>query len=421
MDFRSSRRHINRSNRPNTVRLNFNEPSIALDPRITFTRSTVALRNDSAGTLTSTAIDVPRSNAFGDYDPSTLDPRGWLIEAGATNIILRSQEFDNASWPKDEATVTSNAGVAPDGTTTADKLIDTTAASTFHYTAQFFTGTAQTYAQSVYAKAAELSWIELRLWNGASNVAQAYFDLGNGAIGTVTSGTATIESVGNGWYRCTVAGALASTSGSCGHYILLATGNNGAIFTGNGSQGVLIWGAQLELGPFATSYIATTTAAVARGSDNGTITNLASIGFSATQGFIYAEFMLAGVGSANVPRVFSFNDGTANNMIEVIIRDDLTDGLVFFVNSGGVSQAAIAGPNIAANTLYKVAVSWAANSFRLAVNGTGYTEDTSGSVPTVDRLAFGKLVSTSYLNGWIPKLQYGPQLLTTAQLQAMTA
>jgi hypothetical protein len=133
---------------------------------------------------------------------------------------------------------------------------------------------------------------------------------------------------------------------------------------------------------------------------------------------VYARFAIQGVPALG-NYVFAFSDGTTNNVIRMIY--DGTN-LYFQVISGGAVQANIAiAAVLVVGTVYKAACSWSANAFRFALSGVAATEDTSGTIPTVDRFDIGRQGTTSYLYGWLPELKYGPQLLTSAQLASMTA
>ncbi len=172
------------------------------------------------------------------------------------NLLTWSQEFDNAAWTKTNTTVTANATTAPDGTTTAEKLVENSATD-FHTarpTTSVGTITA-TECLSVFAKASERSWLALQM--GSSRT--AYFNLSAGTIGTTSANTtATMTALANGWYRCSVAGERVATQGN---QILLASGDNTASYTGDGTSGIFIWGAQLDQAAQATAYVPTTTAA----------------------------------------------------------------------------------------------------------------------------------------------------------------
>jgi hypothetical protein len=155
------------------------------------------------------------------------------------NLQGYSQEFDDAAWTKSNSTVTANVTAAPDGSMTADKLVENTATST--HTA--FSATAVTTIGpstfSLYVKAAERSWVNIR-HTGLS----AFFNLTTGGIGTVDAGlVASIVSVGNGWYRCAVVKAAAATGAVSPR---IATGNGTDNYTGDGTSGIYIWGAQFS-------------------------------------------------------------------------------------------------------------------------------------------------------------------------------
>lgn len=184
--------------------------------------------------------------------------KGLLIEEQRTNLFQYSEEFDLAAWTTSRASVTANAVLAPDGTVTADKLVEDTTASNTHQIAETVSSlTAQPYTFSVFAKAGERDHIQLLLYTGAfgANVARADFDLTNETSSTVagTIDNSSITAVGNGWYRVLIT-VTATTTGS-GIAIIYLADNGNVGYTGDGSSGLYIWGAQLEAGSFATSYI----------------------------------------------------------------------------------------------------------------------------------------------------------------------
>jgi hypothetical protein len=222
---------------------------------------------------TTAAVYGPRY----DFDPSTVPatPRGLLIEESRANLLTYSDQFNDASWTKSNSTITANATTAPDGTTTADKLVEDTAASVAHYTSKTVSVTVAAHTYSVYAKAGERNWIRLLAFQSSLSGVEAYFNLSTGTIGTVgASATAIITNVGNGWYRCSMTYTPVSAA-TCTHYVYVTTANNVSSYTGDGVSGVYIWGAQLEAGSFATSYIPTTTASVTRAADVAQLTGSA--------------------------------------------------------------------------------------------------------------------------------------------------
>jgi hypothetical protein len=174
-----------------------------------------------------------------------------LIKTATTNLALRSEEFDNASWSKTTSSVTANAIVAPDGATTADKLIVDNGQSA-GYAAQstsFTSGT--TWIASCYAKAGEVGDFRFVFESAAfgSNL-NAVFNLSTGVVTSFTTGSASIQSVGNDWYRCI---ATATTTATASASIQFRS-----VHAGNGTNGIFLWGAQLEQSSTVGEYIPTT-------------------------------------------------------------------------------------------------------------------------------------------------------------------
>jgi hypothetical protein len=405
-------------------RQDFTNTAAALPANITFTRSTTANRFNSAGTLTSTAIDVARANANQDYNPFTLAARGFLIEAGATNLLTYSEQFNNADWTKAACSITANAVVAPDGATTADKVAEDSA-TTNHYVLRnpsFTSGTA--YTASVYAKAAERGQIHIQVGGVAAfgALTWAVFSLSDGSVvASNNTPTTAAQQLPNGWWRFSVS-KTATATGAPQLQIGPAVAGSSS-YAGDGTSGIYIWGAQLEANAFATSYVKSEGSATARGADLPRVATLSSIGYNSTQGSLSGQVMFRGVGSSSTRRIASFNDGTTNNEIAIVMADGGSDLIRFVVTSGGVTQADISSTVTAvANTLYKWAISWNANSFRISVNSTAGTEVTSGTVPTVDRLTLGTDgAGANSVNGWLPEITYYPMQLSQAQMNGITA
>lgn len=206
-----------------------------------------------------------------DYDPVTLASKGLLIEEQRTNVLTYSEQVDNAAWTKGAASISANATPAPDGTSTADKLVEDNTTSV-HQVNQAVTTTAIAYTFSVYLKAAGRNWAILGITDSGSTVRLTWFDLANGAVGTVgTNITASITPVGNSWYRCSVTVA-AAVAGFNTFRIYTSTGNNTTTYTGDGTSGIFVWGAQSEAGSFATSYIPTVASSVTRSADIASMT-----------------------------------------------------------------------------------------------------------------------------------------------------
>lgn len=180
---------------------------------------------------------------------------------GASNLLIWSEEYDNAIWTKDGTTVGTNAVSAPDGTTTADRTLETGGGAAQHRIyQQSVTTVAGPVSWSVFALAGERGWIGLRS-NGGTVVAN--FNLSTGVLGT-TNTTATITAMGNGWYRCTMIG----TASGVNEFLTINLGDadtgTGASYSyiGDVTKSVYLWGGQIENTATPTSYVKTTTATV---------------------------------------------------------------------------------------------------------------------------------------------------------------
>lgn len=183
-------------------------------------------------------------------------PNG-LIQYAPNNLVTNSESFDAAAWVKAAATVSANVTASPEGTTTADKIVET-ATTAPHAVYQVFTyGTGLVYAATVYAKKAERNWIYVGADTAAAEA--VFFDLDNGTVGSQGTGyVGSITDAGNGWYRCTV--IITQSTALPPNFLVvgLASANGTFSYAGNGTSGAFIWGAQLELGSTATTYNPTT-------------------------------------------------------------------------------------------------------------------------------------------------------------------
>ena len=226
----------------------FIRPTTITDSSGSFTRSTTATYFDVDGVMQTAAIDVPRIG----YNPSTHAHEGLILEGAATNLLTYSEQFD-AAWTKGTSTVTANAVTSPDGTTNADQINSPDGNGPY----QNVTVTnGAVYTNSIFIKAGTATQLLFRDTAGASRHL-----IINPSTGTITGtyGSVTAYGVvpcGNGWYRYFMTYTADSTT---------ASGQ-----PRNDSAGTLTffaWGAQIEAGSVATSYIPTTSAAVTRAAD----------------------------------------------------------------------------------------------------------------------------------------------------------
>ena len=390
-----------------------------LDPRVTFARTTGASNPatyvNSSGYVVAATDNQPRF----DYNPITLVCKGLLIEESRTNSLTYSEQFDTAAtWVPTRASVTGDSVVAPSNAQTADKLIPSVDNNT-HFINQTFTFSATTYSYSVYVKAGEYTNVRLQLNDNSGNGIYVDANASTGTLSAVsTFGTgfvsvsSSISAAGNSWYRTTL---TATTPAGAGNIRLTSLNNAGTnFFAGNGTDGVYVWGAQLEAGAFATSYIPTTTTALTRNADVATMT-----------GTNFSSWWTATTGATNVLAIpkaitgtnplFQMDDNTADNVIN--LRGNAANPELYI--KATTDQAQIDAGTIVANTAYKLAGAWNTNSCAAAQNGAAVVTDASATIPTVTQARIGS-DGTNYANAWLQKINYWPQRITNNEVQAFS-
>ncbi len=390
--------------------------SYAFADLITFTRASAATYVNSSGNIATAASGSPRF----DYDPVTLSPRGFRVEEQRANLRVYSEQFNNAAWAKDSCTISTDTAVSPSGATNADKVVSNNATAQTGI-GQAFTATADTYTLSFYVKAAEVQFVQL-LWSSTASTEYANFDLFAGTV-TQSTGTARIMNAGNGWYRISLTSTLAAVSANAFCWMIgSGTAARTATYAGNGTNGFLVWGAQLEIGSFPTSYIPTVASQVTRAAEVAAIQspNFAPW-YNSAEGTFVIEYSLLSATYATTKHVLTFSDGTGNNRISVY-NTATTATPFLLVADGGVTQASGANAAIGSNVVTKTGVGYKVNDFALITNGGTAATDTSGTVPAaVNRVYIaGSATGAQPINGHIRTVRYYASRLTNAQLQALT-
>lgn len=225
-------------------------------------------------TGTSATLEISTTGTGGPWTPvkhgASLEPR--------TNLALQSQTLDNASWVKARSSIGANTDTAPDGTLTADRIIeDATATSTHQVWQSSLTITANVnVVYSKWFKAGTRTWIAIRVHDSTNTDAfQKYFNLATGALGaTFVAGTGALvrayTELGTGtmvgWVRCVLVGNVGNGRTSVILTTYMANADNGATYSGDGASYVIAWGAQFENATdYATDYIPTGATAVTFG------------------------------------------------------------------------------------------------------------------------------------------------------------
>jgi hypothetical protein len=332
---------------------------------------------------TTDRLNVPRLDYSYGSSPSLL------LEPQRTNLFLWSGQLSDASWSKQNCTITANSSISPDGTQTASLVDDGIAASTQHWFYQnpgFVYST--TYTISFYAKYVSRKYMSVNIYNGVTSQYVDY-DIQNGTVfGATGDVTASIISVGNGWYRVAYTRTIAA-SGSPNLRIALADDTANETYTGSNKQ-VLIWGAQFEVGAYPSSYIGTTTASATRLVDTFTRNNIyANNLISVSGGTWFAQFL------NNVDYI---RDGSGDRGLFLDTSNTGNTNGFQFVHRGGVStQRIIINKRVSgldtivyqsSVAIIKIAIKWNGTTADIFANGTKVVTATSFTTTAMGFLNF---------------------------------
>ena len=386
----------------------------------TVTRATTATRLNSAGLIESVASGIPRLDYY--TSGGTAGCPALLVEPAATNLALQSEAWNVSPWAATSggqgSTVSGNVTTSPDGTTNADKLIEAAVTGT-HFCLQNLTLTSgTTYTTSFFAKASETTLGRFRM-SGSG----AYWDIDfNLTAGTVTGGTNPfIQNYGNGWYR--IGGTFTANQASNNFILSLRDASGNTSYTGNGTNGFFVWGAQLEAGSVATSYIPTTTAAVTRNADVISVSGAVSGSIGQTEGTMYAEVDVRNLGYNGVIAIIQTNDWVADSIqIQKVLGNvwrftiRVASAIILNIDAGAITAG-----------IYKVALAYstASSGTVLAVNGSIISTQTASSIPACNSLVLGARNQTGtfsiHLNDRIRAAALYTTRLTNAELAALTS
>ena len=331
----------------------------------TFNRTTTGTYIDSDRYIQTSATNMPRVDYLNNSNGSLI------LEPQRTNLVTHSSDFSTYSSPN--ITTTTNNSTSPDGTISANKATPNTANAQHRYTPSYSVTSSTKYAASVFAK--KDGYNKIRITENATTGGYADFDLLNGQVlSTSNVDSAIIEDYGDGWYRCIIVETTGSTSFRFD--IIVLDDDNNISFVGDGTSSVLLWGAQLEQGGYATSYIPTSGSSVTRNADTCSITNVADR-IGQTEGVLYAEIAKADI-TASEGGVYLSKD--ANN--EIRLNFATGNRLNVFVNVGGSNQVYMDNTSYNLTDYHKIAIKYKLNDYAVYVDGAEIYTDTSANVPT---------------------------------------
>lgn len=376
------------------------------------TATTITKTGDGVYTISDVASGVPR---FCDH-PALGS--GYLAEVASTNILLRSEELDNASWStKTNATITANAAEAPDGTTTADKIGDdsSTGANEVRCGQTITTATSTQYTFSAFLKADQLSWAYLHIALMATQDLEIYVDLDNAVLGATVGANVTdtfVEDWGNGWVRAGFSFTSDGTDTSASYRIQPADDNGDISVDLDGTSSIYAWGAQLEATSCMTSYIPTEGTSVTRNKDDlsytATLPSAGSITVSAT-------LPNYDTGASDFNMLLSLNDGSANERITLFNRGSTEVAAMVLVDGGTQKISSDGSTDLSDGSNHVVSMSYnATNDAELYVDGSSEATDTAYTLPTIDTIEIGQQLAAFQANGVIHYIKiYSRQDQTT--------
>ena len=375
-----------------------------------FNSTTTQIHREYAPLLKTAAADEPRFEYAADGQSV-----GLLIEAQSSNLLTYSEDWTNSDFTKFVA-ITSNAAIAPTGELAAD-LVAATSSPGDHITRQSLTVVSgKTYTLSVFAKASGCNFVRVGGASTAAMPAQASFDLVNGTIGTVDYGTAKIEDVGNGFYRCSVTGTAASNT-STHVEIRLMQSDNTPSWTGDDYSGLLLFGQMAEQSSSVSSYIKSTSSSVSRASDSCSVANF---GFTGGPVSITTE-VTAAASADGTQRIFTLFENSD------LVSTYFSGGgdIKTFVDAGGSTQvdASILADAVS-GTDYRIGISFDTNDYRGVSNGTLGNADTSCTLPAFSSPTLqiaAQSGGSNPLSGHIKRLALYNVALSDVELQSLTS
>ena len=355
---------------------------------------------------TETRLNIPRLDYSNGTCPSIL------VEPQRTNLLTYSSSFDNGAWVKYGTSINANSIISPSGIQDADKIIENSFTG-IHLLIQGTQWDTNSRTASLYVKAAERT--KFYIANTSAEYG-SFFNLGTGTIdGNIGPFTSTIEDVGNGWYRITATHtAAASQTFAIGIYTTY-TGNftTTTEYAGTSGNGLYIWGAQVEAGSYATSYIPTTSASVTRNADVISKTGISSL-IGQTEGTVFADFVARGSATQEILGITVAGGG-----VEYIALISTSNGYLYFASN--ISGLILISTN-SYNQRFKVAYSFESGNHILYANGNVISSFSSASVySTLNAIYLGssavatgiELLKTNAVSLWKTRL-------TNTQLAQLT-
>jgi len=347
------------------------------------TRATAATRVDENGLIEDVLANVPRIDYTGGGCPHIL------AEPQRTNEITYSEDFSDSSWTKSGTTITPNNATSPDGTLNASTINFSAPSQYLLYNETMTTVIGEAVSISIYADTNTSDFLSFG--------------------GATPSGTdvSNVETLSGGFYRHTVTRTFTVAATTTVQFIIwdAAIGN------------YVIWGAQFELGSYATSYIPNfgTALGVTRNQDIFTRDGIGSL-INSTEGVLFVE--IAALANDGTFRNISLSNGTTGQAVRIYFRNQDNKITVLIGSSSGASVTIDVTDALSFN---KIAVQYKVNDVRVFVNGSLEGTITSVAMPVgLNKLALDVANNLPFY-GKVKQLQVYDTSLSDTQLAALTS
>ena len=381
-----------------------------------FTRGSTATRVNENGLIEDVATGVPRL----DYTDSGCPVL--LLEPQRTNLITYSEDFTQGAWIKVGTSVVSDNAISPNGTLDATKLVESSASEDHRIDFQgVSTSSGSKYSLSLFVKANGRSIVKVR--DFATN-AYINVDLETNTILTtnLVNSTGKCEDLGNDWKRISFT-FTASSSVLIRIYTEIA--DNTSNYQGDGTSGLYIWGAQLELGSYPTSYIPTVGTTVTRvaetcnGSGNSEV-------FNDSEGVLMVEISAFEEIPTTSEHIVLRNSASTDFSNSILIQHRTDGNLRIYADgfSTGNIQFIVTDMNWLVNNKIAIQYDSIGSNYKLFLNGTTkarYSSAANQSVVGLNDISFYWGSANNPFYGNTKQIQYFDTALTDQELIALTA
>jgi len=366
-----------------TATLNLDFTTGTLDSRLTFTRSGTGTYINSSGYVTTASTNVERF----DYDPATLAPRGLLIEPSATNLLNFSETFattggTNNNWADTNLTRTSTNNTSPRNDATALRITASAGNGTLISSAAIGTSASRTLS------------VWLRRVTGTGNI---QYTLDNGS-------SYTTQAITSSWVRYSFA---ATTAAQRVGFRVVTSGD-----------AIEIWGAQLEAGSGASSYIATVASQVTRNPDVCYADNISSW---YTQGI--GTMLFVGRPIQSVARNY-LNFSTGASQPRLLMYGTNATEVILYLQNGTGSSLIFPSGSLTLGSVNRIAASFKQAQYSCVINGgtVGTSTTASPAMPSaITRLNIGmRNDQVNQFGGHVMQVKYYPIVLPDAQIKTLT-